>query len=66
MPANYVLLGGVTVGAAGAASVTISNIPQSGYTDLKIAISARGDYAGLGSSYKLSFKLINESILCGT
>jgi hypothetical protein len=54
MPANYVLLGEVTLGAS-AASVTFSNIPQSGYTDLKVAISARGDYAALGSSYKLSF-----------
>ena len=36
------------------ASVTFSSIPQT-YTDLKIVISARGDYAALGSSYKLSF-----------
>jgi hypothetical protein len=41
MPANYILLGEVTVGAATASSVTFSNIPQTGYTDLKIAISAR-------------------------
>jgi hypothetical protein len=41
MPANYVLLSEVTVGAAGAASVTFSNIPQTGYTDLKVAYSAR-------------------------
>jgi hypothetical protein len=41
MPANYVLLSEVTVGAAGAASVTMANIPQSGYTDLKVVVSAR-------------------------
>ena len=43
MAANYVLLERVTVGAAGAASVTFSNIPQTGYTDLKIMFSARTD-----------------------
>jgi hypothetical protein len=32
MTANYVLLEKITVGAAGAASVTFSGIPQTGYT----------------------------------
>jgi hypothetical protein len=41
MPANYVLLEKITVGAAGAASVTFSSIPQTGYTDLVIKGSAR-------------------------
>ena len=41
MAANMVLLEKVTVGAAGAASVTFNNIPQTGYTDLKIMMSAR-------------------------
>jgi hypothetical protein len=50
MPANYVLLGQVTVGAAGAASVTLDNIPPTGYTDLKIVTSARGT-VNLGSGY---------------
>ena len=40
--ANMVLLEKITVGAAGAASVTFNNIPQTGYTDLKIVYSARG------------------------
>jgi hypothetical protein len=40
MPANYVLLGEVTLGAS-AASVTFSNIPQTGYTDLKVVCSVR-------------------------
>lgn len=43
MPANYVLLEKVTVGAAGAASIIFNSIPQTGYTDLKIVYSARGD-----------------------
>jgi len=41
MPANYVLLEKITVGAAGASSVTFSGIPQTGYTDLVVKISGR-------------------------
>lgn len=40
MPANYVLLGEVTLGAT-TASVAFSNIPQTGYTDLKVVASTR-------------------------
>ena len=46
MAANYVLLETITVGEAGAATVTFNNIPQTGYTDLKIVISARNTGAG--------------------
>ena len=43
MPAqNYVLLERIELNAS-AASVTFSNIPQTGYTDLKIVMSIRGD-----------------------
>jgi hypothetical protein len=42
MPNNYVLLEKITVGAAGAASVTFANIPQTGYTDLVVKVSTRG------------------------
>jgi hypothetical protein len=41
MTANYVLLEKITVGAAGASSVTFSGIPQTGYTDLVVKMSAR-------------------------
>jgi len=41
MPANYVLLEKITVGAGGATSVTFSGIPQTGYTDLVVKISGR-------------------------
>jgi hypothetical protein len=34
MPANYVLLEKIVVGAAGASSITFNSIPQTGYTDL--------------------------------
>jgi hypothetical protein len=40
MPANYVLLERIELNAS-AASVTFSSIPQTGYTDLKIVVSAR-------------------------
>jgi hypothetical protein len=42
MSNSYVLLEKVVVGSAGASSVTFANIPQTGYTDLKIVISTRG------------------------
>lgn len=51
MAANYILLETITVGEAGASSVTFNNIPQSGYTDLLIKWSARdsstNDYVAL-------------------
>jgi hypothetical protein len=55
MPANYVLLGEVTLGAS-AASVVFSNIPQTGYTDLKVVGSLRTDRA-TGSVAIVSLKL---------
>jgi len=39
MPNNYVLLDRIELNAD-AASVTFDNIPQSGYTDLKLVVSA--------------------------
>ena len=55
MPANYVLLEKITVGAAGASSVTFSGIPQTGYTDLVLKISARGGQANTYATYTLAF-----------
>jgi hypothetical protein len=48
MPANYILLKKITVGATGAATVTFSNLPQTGYTDLKISVSARTNVSSSG------------------
>jgi hypothetical protein len=42
MPANYVLLERIELNAS-AASVTFANIPQTGYTDLKVVMSARSN-----------------------
>lgn len=43
--ANYVLLERIELNAS-AASVTFSSIPQTGYTDLKVVVSARSDRSG--------------------
>jgi len=43
MAANYVLIEKISVGAAGASSVTFSGIPQTGYTDLVIKASAKSE-----------------------
>ena len=55
MPANFVLLEKITVGAAGASSVTFSGIPQTGYTDLVLKISARTTRAHIVDAISLSF-----------
>ena len=47
MPNTYTLLETITVGAAGASSVTFNSIPQTGYTDLVIKYSARGTGSAL-------------------
>jgi len=50
MAANYVLLEKITVGAAGASSVTFNSIPQTGYTDLVVKGSARDSTGGGGAA----------------
>ena len=55
MTANYVLLEKITVGAAGASSVTFSGIPQTGYTDLVIKASPRSDRANVKDTIDLKF-----------
>lgn len=51
---TYVLLAKSTVGSAGASSITFSNIPQTGYTDLLIKTSSRTDGLGAGNALLLS------------
>jgi hypothetical protein len=55
MPANYVLLEKITVGATSVSSVTFSGIPQSGYTDLIVKGSARGTAVAVGRAVNLTF-----------
>jgi hypothetical protein len=48
MPNNYVLLERIELNAS-AASVTFASIPQTGYTDLKVVVSARTDSSNTGA-----------------
>ena len=55
MPANYVLLERIELNAS-AASVVFDNIPQTGYTDLKIVCSTRNSAAGQdGGAIRITF-----------
>jgi hypothetical protein len=49
MPNNYILLDRIELNAS-AASITFDNIPQTGYTDLKLVVSARTDGSGANSN----------------
>jgi hypothetical protein len=62
MPANYVLLEKITVGAAGAASVTFSGIPQTGYTDLVVKASMRSDVSGVSSYARMTFNGVTTNV----
>ena len=53
--ANYVLLERITVGANGTPSVTFNNIPQTGYTDLKVVMSARSTRNANGDDINILF-----------
>ena len=52
--ANYVLLERVELNAS-ASSVTFANIPQSGYTDLKVVASTRGAAGGIAEANTIYF-----------
>jgi hypothetical protein len=55
MANTYTLLETITVGAAGASSVTFNSIPQTGYTDLVVKVSARGSTAGTNAVLQGTF-----------
>jgi hypothetical protein len=54
MPENYILLERTELNAS-AASVTFANIPQTGYTDLKIVASIRGTDANNYVNNRITF-----------
>jgi hypothetical protein len=56
---SYVLLEKITVGAGGASSVTFSSIPQTGYTDLVMKMSARTDKVQKQENIQLYFNTVN-------
>jgi hypothetical protein len=68
MPNNYVLLDRIELNDT-AASVTFDNIPQSGYTDLKLVISARltaaVDFASLSIAFNGSTASFTSRLLQG-
>ena len=61
MPANYVLLERVTLTAT-TASIVFDNIPQTGYTDLKVVFSARTAVAGNTDVITLSVNGSNANL----
>jgi len=69
MPANYVLLERIELNAS-AASISFTNIPQSGYTDLKLVFSARDDNSAVYNNMLLTFNGsttgYSERVLGGT
>ena len=52
--ANHVLLQRITT-TTSVASITFNSIPQTGYTDLKFVVSARGDVAGTWDDVTIKF-----------
>jgi len=60
--ANYVLLEKITVGAAGASSVTFSGIPQTGYTDLVLKASVRDSFSNPYRDLVVSFNGLTTNL----
>jgi hypothetical protein len=60
MPANYVLLNKVTL-AETTASITFSNIPQTGYTDLKVVCSTRYTAGATGSDIQIKLNTLTTN-----
>jgi hypothetical protein len=54
MANTYTLLETITVGAAGASSVTFNSIPQTGYTDLVVKMSVRDNTGNIGNFLNIS------------
>jgi hypothetical protein len=54
MPSNYVLLERIELNAT-TSSVTFANIPQTGYTDLKLVASARQSTASIAADVTVQF-----------
>tara|TARA_R110000868_G_scaffold411190_1_gene702205 strand:+ start:830 stop:2236 length:1407 start_codon:yes stop_codon:yes gene_type:complete len=69
MAQNYVLLERIELNAS-AASVTFDNLPDSGYTDLKVVLSAResssGDYVRLGMDFNSITSGISGKLISGS
>lgn len=62
MPSNYVLLSTITLGAAGASSISFTNIPQTGYTDLVVRASIRGSSSQIYLLNDVSFNGVTSNL----
>jgi hypothetical protein len=60
MPANYVLLERIELNAS-TTSVTFANIPQTGYTDLKVVMSARTTRASTDDLINVNFNGVSTN-----
>ena len=61
MPVTYKKIASVTVGSGGAASIDFQNIPQTGYTDLLLKFSLRGDLASTVTYAMVDFNNSNAN-----
>lgn len=61
MPQNYILLQSISLNTT-ASSFTFNNIPQSGYTDLKVVISGRDSSSAGGSWNGYSFTILPNGL----
>jgi len=61
MPNNYVLLERIELNAT-TTSVTFANIPQTGYTDLKIVASARDNRSAVASDFIIGFNGVTTNL----
>jgi hypothetical protein len=59
MSQNHVLLETIQLTQSGVSSVVLDNIPQTGYTDLKVVVSARTTRTGTDKSDELRLKFNN-------
>ena len=63
MPNNFVLLERIELNAT-VASVTFANIPQTGYTDLKIVVASRNDASNVAGGLALGFNGLTTNLSC--
>jgi hypothetical protein len=59
MSQNHILLETIQLTQSGVSSVVLDNIPQTGYTDLKVVVSARTTRTGTDKSDELRLKFNN-------
>lgn len=61
MANTYVKIASVTIGSGGASTATFSGIPQTGYTDLVVKVSARSNRTGTDVDDELRMEFNNNT-----